>query len=496
MMPYDAASLNRLAGRYSYLEREGLLPLPVKDGITIVVELAHTEWAAECLKLLLLHSGAAARIIGVAVKEDFPLEVLSDQFSAQPAVSVLPYVSGNYRINEALAAAGTSFVVLLEDTVMVSPGWLGELLWPAVDDPAVGVVAPQSAGEAGSGKELLHFDNDLELSAYVSHTLGRCRGEWHEVEVLSGPCLLVSGKILRQIGGLDPSLRERRLMIADWCLRARQLGASLVLSDAVYVHVLQPLTDGARLRSGAAQAVQDEGWLAYRVKWGLPDACIEGDKVPVPADLSAVRRQAAVPLGKAAAALPLVTAVIYFEENWTAQASSQRQLLLQGGQSYGNIRWVSIRDNWFDSSPEFPVHERDAVITVQGEKPWLHALENISALYESELVVYLSASAGYDREYVARIVEAVQHSRADIVVSAAAGLAESELPGRLDWNGATVLPLERIGHRSGIAPGRIAKREPSRRSLLLYPDPGLAIGYIAGAPGRNNPPVGGGEAQT
>jgi hypothetical protein len=287
-------------------------------------------------------------------------------------------------------------------------------------------------------------------------------------------------------------------MIADWCLRARQLGAGLVLSDAVYVHVLQPLTGAARLLNSADRAALDEGLMAYRAKWSLPDIQTGAEKgvVPVPADLSALQRQPAIPLGKSAAALPLVTAVVYFEDKWSAQASSQRQLLLQGGQSYGNIRWVSIRDSWFDSSPDFPVHERDAVITVQGEKPWLHALENISALYESEVVVYMSASAGYDSEYVTRIVEAVQNGPADLVVSAAAGLAESELQGRLDWSGARVLPFERIGHRSGITPGRLAKREPSRRSLLLSPDPGLTVGYIAGSAGRNSLPYrGGGEAQ-
>ncbi|AIQ43565.1 hypothetical protein R50912_28735 [Paenibacillus sp. FSL R5-0912] len=70
------------------------------------------------------------------------------------------------------------------------------------------------------------------------------------------------------------------------------------------------------------------------------------------------------------------------------------------------------------SFPEFPVHERDAVITVHGEKPWLHALENISALYGSEVIVYLSASAAYDSRYIEKLVEVLQHSQADIVVSA------------------------------------------------------------------------------
>lgn len=137
-MPYDSMDsdrLERLAGRYSYLEREGLLPLPVIDGITIVVELRCAAWSAECLRLLLLHSGPGVRVIGVPLEEDFALQPLSEQFSGEHAVSFLPYRNGEFRVNEALAYAETSFVVLLQDSVMVTAGWLADLLWPAIDDP-------------------------------------------------------------------------------------------------------------------------------------------------------------------------------------------------------------------------------------------------------------------------------------------------------------------------------------------------------------------------
>ncbi|OMF84395.1 hypothetical protein [Paenibacillus sp. FSL R7-0273] len=486
-MPYDAearadaVSPERLAGRYSYLEREGLLPLPAKDGVTIVVELAHKEWAEECLNRLMQHSGPAVRLTGVVMEEDFPLQPLLELFSAEQELSFLPYERGNYRINEALAEARTSFVVLVEDRVMVTEGWLGELLWPSVDDPATFAAAPCSAAEEREGRAVLRFGDDLELSAYVNHQLSRRRGEWLEAEVLSGPCLVISREILQRTGGLDSSLLERRYILADWCLRARQQGAKLALCAASYVHVLQQLTGTAGLPESEAQAAYAKARRAYCAKWQLPDEDLRGTGLPVPGDLSALERQPAIPLGKAATALPLVTAVVYFEEKWPAEASMQRQLLLMGQQSYSNIRWVSVRDSWNDTSPDSPVHERDTVITVQGEKAWLHALESFSAMYQSEVTVYLSASASYDSEYVTRIVMALQHSSAALIVSAAPGLAESELPDNPERGAAVVLPLERTAHRGGIMPGRLVKRESSRRSLLLCPGPELAVGYIAGA---------------
>ncbi|WNS43215.1 hypothetical protein [Paenibacillus sp. MMS20-IR301] len=491
----QAVRNERLAGRYSYLEREGLLPLPVQGGITLVVELRHAGWSAECLRLLLQHSGPSVRLIAVPVTADFPLQSLSEQFAGEPGLLFLPFTGDHYRVNEALAFAETSFVVLLEDCVMVSPGWLGNLLWPPVDDPAVGVVAPYSASERGEGQQRRHFAGYGELSAYAGHLRDNRQADWSAQEVLSGSCLLIARELLLRVGGLDASLGGRRLIIADWCLRARQSGAKLALSAPVYVHVLHPLEAGAVNSAGSRARSEEE--QAYLRKWNLPEGSDGGDTRLVPADLAACPAQPFIPLGLDSAAGMLVTAVVYFEENWTAADSRERQQSLQASQSYGNIRWVWVRDSWSQSFPEFPVQERDAVITVHGEQPWLHALENISALYSGEIVVYLSASAAYDSQYVGSMAEILQHSRADIIVSSV--YAADEPGQRAETDGYPgALPLERTAHRSGITPGRIVRREGSLRSLVLAPDPALSVGYTGGLaekPGPARPAAFSGEGE-
>ncbi|CQR58096.1 glycosyltransferase family protein [Paenibacillus riograndensis] len=475
----------RLAGRYSYLEREGLLPLPVQDGITVVVELRYAAWAWECLNLLQQHSGASISLIGVAMDTDFPLQPLTEAF---PGAAFIPYEPGKYGVNEALAYAGTSFVALLEDRVMVTPGWVGNLLWPFIDDPSVQVAAPRSSTEQGEARERLHFGTEQELSAYVTHSLERRQGEWHEAPVLCGSCLVFTRELLQRIGGFDSTLVKRQLMVADWCLRARQRGGRLVLSDALYVHSLQPLLEA---RAKAEHEGMQDGVQAYLAKWGLDHSAVNVEEgiLPVPPDVSALPPRPGIMLEKSTAApVPLVTAVVYSERPLmlTPEEFCESQKRLQGQQSYGNIRWVWIRDSRRDALPEYPVREQDAVIAVQGEDSWLHALENVAALYDSEIVVYLSASADYDSHYVKRIAEAVLHGSADLVVSRAdSAIEEPASVQSLPLLIPVKLPLERIAHRSGSVPGRITRQKVSGHGLQLEPQPSLAIGYIGGPPEAN-----------
>jgi hypothetical protein len=466
-MSHESPNLERLAGRYGFLERAGLLPLPSHDGISIVVELSRMECATVCLPLLLLHSGADVRIIAVSMTPDFPMEGLAGQFSPEEPVIFLPYEKEEYMPNLALAHIETSFAVLLEDSIMVSPGWLSELMWTPFDDASVRVVAPRSSTERGEGKKRLHFGTHHELAEHVSYSLGRYQGEWREVEVLTGSCLLFTKELIHRIGGFDASLQARYLMIADWCLRARQIGAKLALSEAVYVHAIQSLDRYPRTKG---ESRQTDGWQTYYKKWAL-ESRLENEGHLVPSTESLNFPQPVIPLGRISLASPLVTAIVYCDELKEQWIAAQQQ-------SYKHIRWIWIKDTLVDAAPEFPVSEHDVVITVRGEDAWLRALRNASALYESEIILYLSTSILYEKRYIERVVKAITQGSADLIVSLSTEMEEAgvHLLAEGDW--AVTLPLERVAYRGGIVPGMISNRKSTSRQLLLHPKASLVIGYI------------------
>jgi len=473
-MSHESLNVERLAGRYSFLERAGLLPLPSNDGISIVVELSRMECATVCLPLLLLHSGETVRIIAVSMTPDFPIEVLARQFSPEEPVLFLPYEKDEYMPNLALAHIETTFAVLLEDSIMVSPGWLSELMWAPFDDASVRVVAPRSSTERGEGKKRLHFGTHHELAEHVSYSLGRYQGEWREVEVLTGACLLFTKELIQRIGGFDASLQARYLMIADWCLRARQIGAKLALSEAVYVHAIQSLDRYLRTKE---ESKQTGGWQTYCEKWAL-ESGIGNEENLVPLTETLNFPQPVIPLGRIPLASPLVTAIVYFDEARDCDELIQQWIAVQEQQSYKHIRWIWIRDTSVDAAPEFSFSEHDVVITVRGEDAWLRALKNASALYESEIILYLSTSILYEKRYIERVVKAITQGSADLIVSLSTEMEEAGVHLLVAGDSAVTLPLERVAYKGGIVPGMISNRKSTSRRLLLHPKASLVIGYI------------------
>ncbi|WP_375103966.1 glycosyltransferase family 2 protein [Paenibacillus sp. RS8] len=473
-MSHESLNVERLAGRYGFLERAGLLPLPSHDGISIVVELSRMECATVCLPLLLLHSGADVRIIAVSMTPDFPMEVLAGQFSPEEPVIFLPYEKEEYMPNLALAHIETDFAVLVEDSIMVSPGWLSELLWTHFDDASVRVIAPRSSTERGEGKKRLHFGTHHEFAEHVSYSLGRYQGEWREMEVLTGSCLLFTKELIQRIGGFDTSLQARHLMIADWCLRARQIGAKLALSEAVYVHAIQSLDRYLRNKD---ESKQTDGWQTYYKKWALESGGEnEGHLVP-PAESLKIP-QPVIPLGRLPLASPLVTAIVYGDEAWDFDELKEQWIAAREQQSYKHIRWIWVRDTLVDAAPEFPASEHDVVITVRGEDAWLRALKNAAALYESEIILYLSTSIHYEKRYIERVVKAITQGSADLIVSLSTEMEEAGVHLLAGGDSALTLPLERVAYKGGIVPGMISNRKFTSRQLLLHPNASLVTGYI------------------
>jgi GT2 family glycosyltransferase len=126
--------------------------------------------------------------------------------------------------NFGLKQASGSYLLLLNDDVTVTPGWLGRLLGTLQRYPEVGLVGPVSDYVAGPQQ------------VPASYRAEEHWGESQQVEVLIGFCLLMRREVYEKIGGLDPRFGLGNFDDNDYCLRAALAGYKLRIVRDCWVH--------------------------------------------------------------------------------------------------------------------------------------------------------------------------------------------------------------------------------------------------------------------
>ena len=202
--------------------------IPTKDGISLLrpcVESIFTKTTYPNYEVLIVDNNS---------RERATIEYFDELARRNLTVRVLPFKGAfNYSAinNFAVFEARGSIIALLNnDIVVITPGWLEEMVSHAIR-PDIGAV----------GAKLLYPDGSLQHGGVITG-LGGCAGHAqkhlapgapgyfyramlvHNVSAVTGACLVVERKIYEQVGGLD----ETHLAVAfndiDFCLKIRQAG--------------------------------------------------------------------------------------------------------------------------------------------------------------------------------------------------------------------------------------------------------------------------------
>lgn len=168
----------------------------------------------------------------------------SDTFSLysllqeNPRVKVVTWqgVGFNYSalVNFGVAhASGNVFVLLNNDTEVIEPAWLSELV-AMLSHPKVGVVGARLLFEDGLIQHAGMVANPNGDFAHMSQNLpGDCLGYGYSVaypqeySMVTGACQAVSREVYESLGGYDENLAVG-FNDGDFCLRAREQGYTVV----------------------------------------------------------------------------------------------------------------------------------------------------------------------------------------------------------------------------------------------------------------------------
>ena len=135
--------------------------------------------------------GTATYLAGVRDVAPFPVTIISNlEHRGFPAV-----------FEQGLAVARGEVLVLLDNGVVVTDGWLDQLVALAEADPAIGIASPMSNGAEPpqSVPDVSYHDLD-GMNRFAARWRTEHRGKWFKTARLSVPCLLVKRRVIEVIG--------------------------------------------------------------------------------------------------------------------------------------------------------------------------------------------------------------------------------------------------------------------------------------------------------
>jgi GT2 family glycosyltransferase/predicted SAM-dependent methyltransferase/tetratricopeptide (TPR) repeat protein len=138
--------------------------------------------------------------------------------------------------NQGLVVARGKFLVLLNNDVVVTPGWLSGLLDCYSLDQCAGIVGPltnNASGIQGLGPQEY---GRAGLDAFARQFRNHNRQRRIPSRRLVGFCMLFSRQLYQEIGGLDERFGTGNYEDDDFCLRAAIAGYRNLIAGDVYLH--------------------------------------------------------------------------------------------------------------------------------------------------------------------------------------------------------------------------------------------------------------------
>jgi len=237
------------------------------------------------------------------------------------------FAGGN---NDGLAAARGEYVVLLNNDVVVTEGWLDDLLSAFDRIPRLGVSAPRSNKIAGD--QIVPdatYASIEEMHAYAARRRARHRHTGYLTDRAIGLCLCIDRRVIEEVGGIDERFGVGNFEDDDFCMRVRAAGYRIYVCDDVFIHHYGSQTFKAN--NVDWNATMDENWKKFASKWGLPPVRSAAGYVPAPVIRRGFdRAKHYVPLSSAEPqrAYDLVfAAAVRSERDWNAVANFARRFL-------------------------------------------------------------------------------------------------------------------------------------------------------------------------
>lgn len=133
------------------------------------------------------------------------------------------------------AAKDSDIIVLLNDDVLVTPGWLGGLA-RYLADKRVGMVGPVTNSCGNEARITVDYSDTAEVDAFARRYTREHEGVSFDIPMLAMYCVAMRQEVVTEIGELDERFRLGMFEDDDYAVRVHSAGYRLVCAEDVYAH--------------------------------------------------------------------------------------------------------------------------------------------------------------------------------------------------------------------------------------------------------------------
>jgi GT2 family glycosyltransferase len=172
--------------------------------------------------------------------------------------------------NQGIAAASGTHIVLLNNDVIVTDGWLESLLDVHRRDPLVGVSAPRSNRIVGHQQiSDVHYTTLESMHEFAAGRSKEYAGIHYRTNRAIGFCLCIAREVIDSVGGIDTRFGIGNFEDDDFCIRVRAAGYQIAVCEDAFIHHFGSVSFNANKVDYVAQ--MQDNWKIFAVRWGLPE---------------------------------------------------------------------------------------------------------------------------------------------------------------------------------------------------------------------------------
>ena len=206
--------------------------------VTIVIVTYNQEkYTKECIASIKKFTNIPYRLL---IVDNYSTDKTRSYLTNLPGAEIVfnnQNVGFPYACNQGIIRSYDEYVLILNNDVVVTEGWLERLVEIAESDKSIGLVGPISNKVSG-----LQIDKDARYESiekmhhYAKRIREKNKGQIFAFPRLAFLCTLIKKEVIDKIGGLDERFSPGNYEDDDFCLRAQLAGFKSVIAKDVFIH--------------------------------------------------------------------------------------------------------------------------------------------------------------------------------------------------------------------------------------------------------------------